>query len=598
MATAFTTVTVAAKATVDPGIPAVALHRPPAADRHQWSSIEPRSMLGMAVVAAGAARSLTGRAAKRQLQRRSFTVTRAKGKYWADKETTTKELESGEPAKPPRVRFAPSPTGVLHVGGARTALFNWLFAKSQGGEMILRVEDTDMARSTKESEAAILEGLNWCGITWDEGPDKGGDYGPYRQSERIDAGIYEEQLEKLISNGSVYRCFLTSKELDAMRSDAEEKEEAFVLQSPWSNASKEKVQDMLDKDMPFVWRFRVPYDQEMVVNDMVVGEVIWNSDDLGGDFVIVRQTGVPMYNFGVVVDDALMEITHVCRAQEHLMNTPRQMLIYQALGFEPPKFAHMPLILAPDRSKLSKRHGAVAVGDYQKQGYLASGMVNYLAQLGWNDGTNKEIYNMDELLEAFKMDRMSKVAAVFDKDKFKWVNGNHIRLMDDDQSEEMIGAELVEAGMVKEAKGTFVRKAATLLKERVGTLAEAANELKEMLAYPLDEYMESGCEHVEDGSIKDTADKFFNDADVAEKLAALKEDPTAIKPLVQAVGAARGGVKKKALMRPFRLCLTASTAGPDMKLLFDVMASIDDNVLCDYVPLERRLEMLKEKLEL
>jgi len=499
----------------------------------------------------------------------------------------------------PRVRFAPSPTGVLHVGGARTALFNWLFAKSQGGEMILRVEDTDMARSTADSEAAILEGLKWCGITWDEGPDCGGPVGPYRQSERMDAGIYKEQLEKLIARNKVYKCFLTSEDLDAMRAEAEKNEQAFVVDSPWARATAAEVQEMLGKGTPYVYRFRVPQDQEMVVNDLVLGEVEWNSDDLGGDFVIVRNTGVPMYNFGVVVDDAQMGITHVFRAQEHLMNTPRQILIYEALDLPIPEFGHMPLILAPDRSKLSKRHGAVSVSDYQKQGYLASGMVNYLSQLGWNDGTNKEIYTVEELLESFKMERMSKVAAIFDKDKFKWVNGHHVRLLDDDKATEMIGAELVKAGIVKQASGPFVRRASTLLRERVGTLAEAASELRSIMGYKFDDMLASpeSKEWVDSGAIKETAACILK-AKADGALDAIGSDPDVFKKLAKFIGEERGGVKKKALLAPLRLCLTACDHGPDMAIFFEMLALADDNVLLEVLPLDKRLAMLKEKFEL
>jgi len=499
----------------------------------------------------------------------------------------------------PRVRFAPSPTGVLHVGGARTALFNWLFAKSQGGEMILRVEDTDMARSTADSEAAILEGLKWCGITWEEGPDVGGSCGPYRQSERIDAGIYKEQLDKLIASGKAYRCFLTPEELDAMRAEAERNEQAFVVDSPWARASEAQVQEMLDKGVPYVYRFRVPQDREMIVNDLVLGEVEWNSDDLGGDFVIVRNTGVPMYNFGVVVDDAQMGITHVFRAQEHLMNTPRQILIYEALGLPVPTFGHMPLILAPDRSKLSKRHGAVSVSDYQRKGYLASGMVNYLSQLGWNDGTNKEIYGIDELVEAFRMDRMSKVAAIFDKDKFKWVNGHHIRLLSDEQAVEKIGGVLVNEGLVKEASGEFVRQASLLLRDRISVLTEAGDELRSIMEYKLDEMFVSDDfkKWVEDGSIKETATCILQ-AKADGDLDNIDQDPDVFKKLSKRISKERGGVKKKALLAPLRLCLTASDHGPDMAIFFKMMNQADENVLCEVVSLDQRLQLLAEKFEL
>jgi len=484
------------------------------------------------------------------------------------------------------------------VGGARTALFNWLFAKSQGGEMVLRVEDTDVARSTKESEDAILEGLKWCGITWDEGPDVGGHNGPYRQSERIEAGIYEKQLEKLMAEGHAYRCFLTPQELDEMRAEAERNEQAFVVQSPWANASEEEVQAMIDDGKPYVYRFRVPFDREIVVDDLVLGEVIWNSDDLGGDFIIVRQNGTPMYNFGVVVDDASMGISHVLRAQEHLMNTPRQILMYEALGLKVPTFGHMPLILAPDRTKLSKRHGAVSVGEYQKRGYLPSGMVNYLSQLGWNDGTKQEIYTIDELLQSFKMERMSKVAAIFDTDKFKWVNGHHVRRLDDDEALALIGERLKEKGLVKEVSGEFVRKASQLLRDRISTLEEAVEELTSMLQFDLEGMMtrESAKPYVEDGSLHETA-KLLLHAKEQGDFEAIGKEPQVLKKIAKQIGEARG-VKKKALLVPFRLCLTSSDSGPDMNIFFEMLQEVDDNILCECVSLEKRLEMLKEKFEL
>eukprot|EP00929_Paragymnodinium_shiwhaense_P025102 TRINITY_DN15260_c0_g1_i1.p1 TRINITY_DN15260_c0_g1~~TRINITY_DN15260_c0_g1_i1.p1 ORF type:complete len:638 (+),score=235.20 TRINITY_DN15260_c0_g1_i1:137-2050(+) len=547
--------------------------------------------------AGGARCSLLPSAQSRRGAAKSPVALAAKSRYgtWADPEPLV--LNEG-PKRPVKVRFAPSPTGVLHVGGARTALFNWLFAKSQGGEMVLRIEDTDFARSTLESEKALLEDLKWLGLSWQEGPDIGGPAGLYRQSERIKAGIYEEKLKKLEENGNVYRCFLTEKELDAMRAEAERQEQAFVLQSPWATASKEDVEAKLAEGAQFVWRFRVPFDREIIVNDLVVGEVIWNSDELGGDFVIVRKSGIPMYNFGVVVDDAAMGITHVLRAQEHLMNTPRQILIYKALGLEVPTFAHMPLILAPDRSKLSKRHGAVAVGDYMRKGYLASGMINYLSQLGWNDGTEKEIYSLEELVEAFKMERMSKVSAIFDLDKFKWVNANHVRLLPEDQVVSVIGEELKEKGVVKEASGEFVDKAAHLLQDRISVLSEAAQELTEMLQYPLEAFLESDEEHVEDGSFRETAQALLSEEAKPHLEALAKGDKQAVKTLAKIVSEARGGVKKKALLRPFRLCLTASDRGPDLAKLFDMLSSADDNIAVENVMLPRRLEMLKEALKL
>lgn len=302
-----------------------------------------------------------------------------------------------------------------------------------------------------------------------------------------------------------------------------------------------------------------------------------------------------MYNFGVVVDDGMMGITHVFRAQEHLMNTPRQVLIYRALGMTPPEFGHMPLILAPDRSKLSKRHGAVSVGDYQKQGYLASGMINYLSQLGWNDGTNKEIYNLDELTASFKMDRMSKTAAIFDKDKFKWVNGHHVRLLNDEQAQDQIGAVLVEQGLVKDKAGEFSKQASILLRDRISTLAEAGDELKSMMGFDLQAMLANDDfrRWIDDGSVQETA-KLIAEAYDAGDLDAIGQDPDVFKKLAKKISEARGGVKKKALLAPLRLCLTGVDSGPDMAKFFGMLKLADDSVLIEHPMLSERVQQLKE----
>lgn len=571
---------------------AVARPAPLARGRAQQPQNESLWQVGPRACALSAALLVSARAASRA-SKASRQGARQRTQKLA-RNAVEEEIVFAEPQKRPKVRFAPSPTGVLHVGGARTALFNWLYAKSVGGDMVLRIEDTDMARSTSESEAAILEGLKWCGITWDEGPDCGGPAGLYRCSERIDAGIYEDKLQQLIEKGNAYKCFLTSEELDDMRAEAERNEQAFVVQSIWASATPEQIQAKLDEGAPYVYRFRVPQDEEIVINDLVLGEVEWSSDDLGGDFVIQRSSGVPMYNFGVVVDDGMMGITHVFRAQEHLMNTPRQVLIYRALGMTPPEFGHMPLILAPDRSKLSKRHGAVSVGDYQKQGYLASGMINYLSQLGWNDGTNKEIYNLDELTASFTMNRMSKTAAIFDKDKFKWVNGHHVRLLDDEQAQDQIGAILVEQGLVKDKAGEFSKQASVLLRDRISTLAEAGDELKSMMGFDLQAMLANDDfrRWIDDGSVQETA-KLIAEAYDAGDLDAIGEDPDVFKKLAKKISEARGGVKKKALLAPLRLCLTGVDSGPDMAKFFGMLKLADDSVLIEHPMLSERVQQLK-----
>lgn len=303
------------------------------------------------------------------------------------------------------------------MGGARTALFNWLYARKVGGKFVLRVEDTDAARSTRESEEAMKADLRWLGLDWDEGPDVGGPNGPYRQSERTD--IYKKYVDDLVAQGRAYPCFCTDEELEAMKKDAEAKKLPPVYRGKWATASEEEVDAMRASGAPCCYRFRVPPGQEVAIDDIVRGRVAWNTDTLG-DFVILRSNGLPVYNFCVAVDDALMGITHVLRAEEHLPNTLRQVLIYDALGFDAPSFGHMSLILAPDKSKLSKRHGATSVGEFRQQGFLAPAMVNYLSLLGWNDGTEREIYSAEDLQGAFTLERITKVRRKLEVDVMGW----------------------------------------------------------------------------------------------------------------------------------------------------------------------------------
>ncbi|KAG9149890.1 hypothetical protein Leryth_020255 [Lithospermum erythrorhizon] len=354
-----------------------------------------------------------------------------------------------------RVRFAPSPTGNLHVGGARTALFNYLFARSKGGKFVLRIEDTDLERSTKESEEAVLRDLSWLGLSWDEGPDVGGDYGPYRQSERN--ALYKQFAEKLLQSGHVYRCFCSSQELENMKEIAKLKQLPPVYTGKWATANEEEVQEELSKGNPYTYRFRVPKDGSMKINDLIRGEVTWNLDTLG-DFVIMRSNGQPVYNFCVTVDDATMAISHVIRAEEHLPNTLRQALIYKALGFTMPYFAHVSLILAPDRSKLSKRHGATSVGQFREMGYLPQAMVNYLSLLGWGDGTENEFFTLQQLVETFTIERVNKSGAIFDSTKLRWMNGQHLRSLPQEELNKLLGGCWQNAGLLKESDGLFVER--------------------------------------------------------------------------------------------------------------------------------------------
>ena len=327
---------------------------------------------------------------------------------------------------PVRVRFAPSPTGSatssLHMGVARTAIFNWLYARKTDGAFILRVEDTDAERSSAESEAALLDSLRWLGLDWDEGPDTGGDFGPYRQSERLP--IYREAADRLVAAGKAYPCFCDAARLDAARETAKAAGEASHYDRRCAGLDPAEASARA-KAEPHVIRFRLP-EGEVRVQDIVRGEVVFQSD-MVGDFVLLRASGLPVYNFACVVDDAAMRISHVLRGEDHLPNTLRQLLLYEALGETVPLFAHLSMILGEDRAKLSKRHGAVSVEQYRDKGYPPEALLNYLALLGWNPGDDREAMGLAELTEAFSLERLHKSAAVFDPVKLDWLAGVKIR---------------------------------------------------------------------------------------------------------------------------------------------------------------------------
>ena len=326
-----------------------------------------------------------------------------------------------------RVRFAPSPTGPFHIGGARSALFNYLLARKTGGKLVLRIEDTDRERSTPESEENIKAALKWLGMSWDEGVDVGGPYGPYHQMERLD--IYKKYTDQLIAEGKAYYCYCTDEELEEERQALSAKGETPRYMGKCSHLTPEQIAQYQAEGRKPTVRFRVPKDQQIVINDMVRGQVVFESNGIG-DFVIVKSDGIPTYNYAVVIDDSLMHITHVIRAEEHLSNTPRQCLVYDALGFPKPTFGHISLILGKDHTKMSKRHGATSVDQYRQLGYLPEGIDNFLALLGWAPDSEQEIFTMEELIKEFSMDRVAKNPAVFDLDKLNYINQNYMRKLD------------------------------------------------------------------------------------------------------------------------------------------------------------------------
>jgi len=343
-----------------------------------------------------------------------------------------------------RVRFAPSPTGYLHIGGARTALFNYLFAKKYQGVFILRIEDTDLERSKPEFEKDIMESLKWLGIEWDEGPDIGGPYGPYRQSQRTE--IYKKYLEKLLAEGKAYYCFCSEEELEAQRQYFLSIGQPPIYSGKCRDLPKEKVEKYLKEGKKAVIRFKTP-SKKVVFEDLIRGKVEFDAS-LIGDFVIARDLNSPLYNFACVVDDFEMKISHVIRAEEHLPNTPKQILLQEALGFYHPKYAHLPLILAPDRSKLSKRHGAVGVSEFKKLGYLPEAIVNFIALLGWNPGTDREIFSLASLIKEFSLERVQKGGAVFNIKKLDSLNGFYIRQKSVETLTELCISYLIEANLI------------------------------------------------------------------------------------------------------------------------------------------------------
>ncbi|MBD3348830.1 MAG: glutamate--tRNA ligase [Candidatus Eisenbacteria bacterium] len=458
---------------------------------------------------------------------------------------------SGDAGRPVRVRFAPSPTGHLHVGGARTALFNWLFAKHEGGAFVLRVEDTDVARSTVDSEAAVLEDLRWLGLDWDEGPDRGGPYGPYRQSERL--GTYREQADRLLSSGLAYPCYCADEELEEKRRSAMEEGRDPRYDGKCRNLSVAERAACEAAGLQPVLRFRTEA-RDVEVRDLVRGEVRFAAAMLG-DFVIMRSDGRPTYNFAVVVDDALMRISHVIRAEEHLSNTMRQVLLYEALGFDAPRFAHVSLIVDRDRSKLSKRRGATSVSEFRDAGYLPGALVNYLALLGWSPPGDRELLARGELVEAFDLERVSPAAAAFDEDKLDWVNAHHIR-----EEPAALVARLARpfaetAGLLEEDEARF-EAMVELARPRVSRLSDIPGEI---------DFFFDGAWDYEEEAANALGDKTSRSVVLAllERLADGEGALAAadFKGALSGVGMEEG-VRGKDLYIPVRAALTGRTHGP------------------------------------
>lgn len=348
-----------------------------------------------------------------------------------------------------KVRFAPSPTGPLHIGGARSALFNYLLARKEKGVFIVRSEDTDLERSSRESEHNILEALRWLNIEWNEGIEVGGENGPYRQTERLD--LYREYTNKLIEDGHAYHCYCSEEELEQERQELIAKGETPRYMGKCRNLTAEDRARYEAEGRKPVVRFRVPEGQQIVIPDRVRGEVIFDSDGIG-DYIIVKSDGIPTYNFAVVIDDTTMNVTHVIRGEEHLSNTPRQILIYQALGLPTPEFAHISLILNTEGKKMSKRDGDTAVIDYKGKGYLPEAVVNFIALMGWSPEGEEEFFTMEEMAQAFSLDRVSKSPAVFDVNKLNYISSHYIKNADPERLANLALPYLQEMGIMPQGE--------------------------------------------------------------------------------------------------------------------------------------------------
>jgi glutamyl-tRNA synthetase/nondiscriminating glutamyl-tRNA synthetase len=464
-----------------------------------------------------------------------------------------------------RVRFAPSPTGQLHVGNARTAMFNWLLARGAGGTFILRIEDTDAERSTRESEAAILRDLRWLGLDWDEGPDSGGTRGPYRQSERLH--LYQSYAKELLSADAAYYCFCSMAQLETERQEAVAAGRPARYAGTCRRLSRDQAAERIAAGERPAIRFRVPEERDVVFTDIVRGDVRFHTDVIG-DPIIVRADGHPAYNFAVVVDDALMEVTHVVRGEDHISNTPRQILLYEALGFTPPAFAHLALVMGPDHSPLSKRHGATSVAEFRSKGYLPEALVNYLALIGWSPsgpGNNDELLPIDELARRFALEDVGHSAGVFDEEKLAWVNRHYLKLADPMRLADLSVAYFNAAAvpMAPDRSGLeFLASAMAMASASVDRLNQVPARLAFLFDYDAETVLRdrSLLEEMRSGPVRTVVTALAEALESAPRLD--RETFRAIANRVKVQSEQKG----KALFHPIRVVLTGRAEGPELDL--------------------------------
>ena len=455
-----------------------------------------------------------------------------------------------ESTKTVRTRFAPSPTGSLHVGGARTAIFNWLFARHAGGEFILRIEDTDRTRSTEESILEITQAMEWLGLDWDEGP--------FRQSERLD--IYQEHANKLLESGDAYKCYVTPAELEEKRREAQSKGEVLRYKREWARVNE-------GPNNPYAIRLQTPDEGIIEVQDLLRGTVTFDAVEVD-DFVILKRDGFPTYNFAVVVDDATMDITHVIRGDDHLINTPRQVLIYNALSYEIPKIAHVSMILGADNKRLSKRHGATSVAAYKDRGYLPEAIINFLSRLGWSHG-DQEIFSKTELIEKFTLDNVGKSAAVFNEEKLDWLNGHYIRNEPPEKIAELLRPLLKEKGLEVELDEKLI-KIVKELSQRAKTLLDISNTIDYFYAEEI-EYEDKAKNKFLKAEIRPVLQ------DLADKLSNLSDFNMDEMHKVFDQFMEERELKLGKIAQPVRVSLTGGTVSPGIFEVMDILGK--DEVL-------------------
>lgn len=465
-------------------------------------------------------------------------------------------------SKKVRVRYAPSPTGHLHIGNARTALFNYLFARHNDGDFIIRIEDTDLKRNIADGEKSQLENLSWLGIDWDESPDNPGKYGPYRQSERKE--IYLPYVEQLLASNLAYKCYATEEELEAEREAQKARGEMPHYGGMCANLSAEEQAAFEAEGREFVIRFRVPKNKEFTFNDMVKGPITFESESISGDFVILKRDGMPTYNFAVAIDDHLMDITHVLRGDDHIANTPKQLMVYEALGWEPPIFGHMTLIInSATGRKLSKRDETILqfIEQYRELGYIPEAMFNFITLLGWSPVGEEEIFNQTELIQLFDPTRLSKSPAAFDEKKLAWVNNQYVKEMDLDVLTQKVLPYLISEGKIEEniseEKLVWLKKIVALYKPQMSYMQEII-PLSKLFFSDTFEVAEEAQEILKEETALTVLQAFKNEFEGLTNI-----DEAQIKATIKSVQK-ETGIKGKNLFMPIRVGVSGQMHGPEL----------------------------------